>query len=312
MMPPDGTGAGRPPRTALLAMDDQDVPDDLRDRVQRAVRPVWAPDWTDRERWPGVEILVTAHADLSAATLTAIPELRTILATSTAVDYIDHEHCAAHGIAVHNTPDYTGSSVAEHAIALMLAVVRHIPGLDAAARGGADPSGLIGRELAGAVAGVVGLGGIGGRVARIVRGLGMDVVFVNRSRRTVEGAVQVDLPTLLRLADVVFLTVPLRPGAGPMLGVAELALMKRSAVLVNVSADGLVDRPALAAALAAGRIAGAGLDVIGSPVPYRDLRNTVLTPTRGWYTAQAVRRRTEVWVDTLCRLAAGRAVHPVA
>ncbi|HET6705058.1 NAD(P)-dependent oxidoreductase, partial [Amycolatopsis sp.] len=131
------------------------------------------------------------------------------------------------------------------------------------------------------------------------------------SRREVPGARQVELPELLATADVVFLTLPLAAGAGPVLGPAEFALLKPSSVVVNISADGLIDFAALADALTAGRIAGAGLDVMGDPARYADLPNTVLTGMRGWYTREAVRRRAETWVDTLCGLAEGRVVHRV-
>ncbi|GAA0532700.1 glyoxylate reductase [Saccharopolyspora subtropica] len=303
-----------PRRAALMAMSREEVPPDLRDRVERAVRPIWDPRWTARHGTrPDVEILVTAHTDtdLTPEHLAALPGLRTILTTSTAVDYIDSTYCRQRGVSLHNTPDYTGSSVAEHAIALMLAVLRHIPRLDTAARSGADTTSLVARELSGMVAGVVGLGGIGTRIGNLVRGLGMSLVYVNRSRREHPGARQVDLPDLLAAADVVFLSLPLAAGAGPLLGPAEFAVMKPSAVVVNISADGLIDRTALAAALTEGRIAGAGLDVIGDPARYADLPNTVLTPRHAWYTREAVRRRAQTWVDTLQGLVEGREVHRV-
>ncbi|WP_324194706.1 2-hydroxyacid dehydrogenase [Nocardia terpenica] len=299
-----------PRSTALLNMVRDDVPDDLRARIERAVRPVWVRDWADRPR-PEVEILVTPHDRLTPDRLAALPGLRVVLATSTAVDYVDRDYCAAHGVRVHNTPDYTGSSVAEHAMALMLAVVRHIPRLDDAARTDADSAGLVARELTGAVAGVVGLGGIGRRIATLAQGFGMDVQFANRSPRTLVGARQVELATLLQTSDVVFLSLPLPSGGGAVLGVSEFALLKPSAVVVNVSADELIDRYALERALTSGRIAGAGLDVIGDPAPYRDLPNTVLTPRRAWYTREAVRRRAATWVDTLCAIAGGRPVNRV-
>ncbi|HET6705934.1 NAD(P)-dependent oxidoreductase, partial [Amycolatopsis sp.] len=161
-------------RTALLAMSRDEVPDDLRDRVERVTRPIWDPCWAGRlGTRSDVEILVTAHpeTDLTAAQLDSLPGLREILTTSTAVDYIDRAWCERRGVRLHNTPDYTGSSVAEHAIALMLGVVRHLPRLDAAARSGAATGGLVARELSGQVAGVVGFGGIGTRVGAIARGL---------------------------------------------------------------------------------------------------------------------------------------------
>lgn len=301
-------------KTVLLAMSRDELPEDLRARVERVTRPIWDPHWTGGPGpRPEVETLVTAHTDpdLTAAQLGVLPALRDIVTTSTAVDYIDRDYCVRRGVRLHNTPDYTGSSVAEHAIALMLGVVRHLPRLDAAARSGAATGGLVARELSGLVAGVVGAGGIGSRVAALARGLGMRVLHVNRSRRDVPGSRQVELPELLATADVVFLTLPLAAGAGPLLGPAEFSLMKPASVVVNISADGLIDFAALASALTTGRIAGAGLDVMGDPARYADLPNTVLTGMHGWYTREAVQRRSRTWVDTLCALAEGRVVHQV-
>src|SRR5580658_3021562 len=296
-----------PIRAALLAMAREDLPDDLAIRVERAVSAIWEPAWAGRSGgWPDVEVLVTAHDRLDATRLAQIPGLQVILTTSTATNFVDTRYCSDHGIVVRNTPGYSGSSVAEHAVALMLAVVRHVPRLDAAARSGADTADLVGRELAGTVAGVVGLGNVGARIARIALGFGMDVIYANRSPRVLDGTRQVDLEVLLRAADAVFLSLPLPADGRPLLGAAEFALMKDSAVIVNVSADELIDPSALAQALSSGRLAGAGLDVIGSPAAYAGLPRTVLTPTHAWFTSEAIRRRADTWVSTLCLLADGQ------
>jgi glycerate dehydrogenase/D-3-phosphoglycerate dehydrogenase len=236
-----------------------------------------------------------------------------IITTGTAYDYVDINYCTDHGITVCNTPDYTGSSVVEHAVALMLGVTRHLCALNKAARSGdTDTSQLIAYELEGKTAGIVGLGGIGRRLAKILLAFGMDVCFSNRSIREFDGARQVSLNTLLRAADVVFLCLPVTEQTYHLLGPSQFAEIKPSAVIVNISADELIDPDALRDALASGRLAGAGLDVIGSPGPYVGMANTLITPTHGWYTREAVHRRAETWVNALISATRGTPINRVA
>ncbi|WP_433894106.1 2-hydroxyacid dehydrogenase [Streptomyces sp. CA-111067] len=294
------------PRTLLL-IDPDEVPDDLRPRLESLVRPVWRADGEITA--DGTEILVTANRDLSGTVLEKLPDLRLIVTTGTAYDYVDTDYCRANGVAVCNTPGYTGSSVAEHAMALFLAANRRIAELDQELRRGSAPGGHLAVELEGRTAGVVGVGDIGRRVCAIARGFGMQVRFCSRSRKDVAGAVQVELDELLAAADVVFLCLPLTGQTHHLLNSATLALMKPTAYVVNISSDELIDPRALADALRSGTIAGAGLDVIGAADPYLGLPNTVLTPSRGWYTAESVHRRAATWIDTIGSALVGRPVH---
>ncbi|PWJ09286.1 D-3-phosphoglycerate dehydrogenase [Streptomyces sp. NWU49] len=296
--------------SALLLIDPEEVPEDLRPRLESLVRAVRHTDGLP-DRADGVEILVTANRDLSGPVLEKLPDLRLIVTTGTAYDYVDLAHCEANGIAVCNTPGYTGSSVAEHAIALYLAANRHIVALDRELRTGADTGGHLALELEGRTAGVIGAGDIGARILAIARGFGMRARFTNRSPRTVRGAEQVGLEELLRTSDVVFLCLPLTQESHHLLNRDTFALMKPHAFVVNISSDELIDPDALAEALRDGTVAGAGLDVIGSAAPYTGLPNTVLTPARGWYTAEGVHRRAATWIDTIASALAGRPAHRI-
>ncbi|MDT0442059.1 D-isomer specific 2-hydroxyacid dehydrogenase family protein [Streptomyces sp. DSM 41886] len=297
------------PGTLLLISQDE-VPGDLLSRLDSLVRPVWRPDGDDLTG-DGIEILVTANRDLGGTELAKLPDLRLVVTTGTAYDYVDTAYCEANGIAVCNTPGYTGSSVAEHAIALYLAANRHLTALDGALRTGAEAPGRTALELAGRTAGVVGAGDIGARICAMAQGLGMRARFANRSPRTVPGAVQVDLEELLATSDVVFLCLPLTAESHHLLNHRTFSLMRPSAFVVNISSDELIDPKALAAALENGSIAGAGLDVIGSAEPYLGLPNVVLTPARGWYTAEGVHRRAATWLGTIESALAGRPAHRV-
>lgn len=300
-----------PPRTALL-MDPDEVPADLRGELGALVTTVWQPSAAVTAIDRRAEILVTANADLNGGVLSVMAALKLIVTTGTAYDYVDLVHCRAHGIAVCNTPGYAGSSVAEHAVALYFAVNRRIPMLDAAVREGVpDTSAHVAQEAEGKTAGVVGLGDIGSRIARIALGYGMRVRFANSSERTLPGAEQVDMATLLRTADVVFLCIPLTGRSRHLLSTDEFKAMKNTAFVINISSDELIDPQALGGALRDGLIAGAGLDVIGSAEFYVGLPNIVLTPAHGWYTAEGVRRRALTWVAAVRGAVQGRLVNRV-
>lgn len=305
MTPPTGK-----PR-ALVLLDPAEVPAPLRARLGELVEPTW---WSGTlARYPQGDpslreftILVAAHQDLGAAALARLPRLRLVLATSTAVDYIDLEHCAARGVAVRDTPSYTGPSVAEHAFALLLARTRRICDRDAAARAPGDRAAAVplGVDLEGRTAGVVGLGDIGTRVARIALGFGMRVVFANRSPRRFEGGTQTDLQELLRRSDAVFLTLPLTAETHHLMDHERLRSMKPGAYLINVSAEALIDPAALRSALHGGWIAGAGLDVVGSADAYRGLPLLTMTAAGGTATAECHERRAAAWVSTLAEFLA--------
>lgn len=291
----------------LLLVAPERVPEPWRSRVGELVNPTW---WTDGlDRYPDenppledITVLVTTHQDVGAAALSRMPSLRLVIATSTATDYIDLDYCRRQGIAVHNTPGYTGPSVAEHAFALLLAAARHICEADAAAHGRtaeAPPS--VGFDLAGRTAGIVGLGDIGTRIARIALGFGMRVLYVNRGARHLDGATSVPLGRMLADADAVFLSVPLTPSTRHLMNQDQFHAMKPGAILINVSADELVHPDALRSALLAGHLAGAALDLAGPTTPYAGLPRLTMTHRRGTYTYECLERRAAIWVAALER-----------
>lgn len=196
------------------------------------------------------------------------PGLRVIARTGIGYDNIDVAAATRRGIAVCNAPDGPTVSTAEHAIALLLAVCKQLVPAAAALRSAAT-SGYYSRhdgiELDGKVLGLVGFGRIARRVARIAEGLGMSVVVVDPylDPATVPPNVRraATLEELLPIADAVSVHVPLTAESAGMFDAARFAAMKPGAVFVNTARGGLVDQDALLAALDAGRLAGAGLDV---------------------------------------------------
>jgi phosphoglycerate dehydrogenase-like enzyme len=235
-----------------------------------------------------VAVNIRAHAHFSDKVLAACPDLELISIWGVGTDNIDLAAAARRGVTVCNTPGANAYAVAEHAISLMLAVARKIPQIDREMRGGAWPREML-TQLCGKTLAVFGTGNIGARVAQLGRGLGMEVLTWSARKDT--AAAKDDV---LRRADVVSLHVRLTPESRGFIGEREFGLMKPAVILVNTGRGALVDRDALLAALDAGRIAGAGLDVFhDEPLQPDDalLRcgNAVLSPHNAGQTPE-VRR----------------------
>ncbi len=224
--------------------------------------------------------------DLSAATLERLAELGVELVAMrcAGTNNVDLEAAARLRLAVVRVPAYSPHAVAEHATAMLLAVVRRLPRAVARVRdGNFRLEGLVGFELAGRTAGLVGLGAIGAVHARILAGLGMEVLghdpYVDAPRAAELGVVMVDLETLLGSSDVICLHAPLTPETHHMVNADRLARMLPGAILVNTSRGGLVDTAALIEALKSGRLGGAALDVYEEEAGtfFEDRSTTVLT-----------------------------------
>ncbi len=239
---------------------------------------------------------IRSHAKFTERVLDACPNLELISIWGTGTDNVDLAVCARRGITVANTPGVNAHAVAEHTMALMLAVTRRIPTVDRAVRAGEWPRGFS-MQLEGNTLGIVGLGAIGARVARLASAFGMKILAStwgdDAGRAAAVGATHVPLETLLRESDVVSLHLRLSDDTRGILGRDRLALMKPTAVLVNTARGALVDHDALVAALQGGQIAGAGLDVFHvEPMPpgdpLRELPNVVLTPHSAGMTPQVI------------------------
>lgn len=215
-------------------------------------------------------LITTLEDPVTAEVLEACSGLTVLAQYAVGYDNIDLDAARRHGIVVTHTPGVLTDATADFAMALLLAVARRIPAADAFVRDGRfvrwETTTLLGTDLRGKRLGVVGLGRIGAAVARRALGFGMEVVYYNRSRAnpTVEreaGARYVDLDELVRTSDVVTLHCPYNAASHHLIDAAALDRMKDTALLVNTARGAVVDEAALAEALAAGTIAGAGLDV---------------------------------------------------
>ena len=228
----------------------------------------------------------------TASLLKRLPKLKMLGTTSARTLSLDMATATARGVVVCNTGSGPGSAAtAEIALALMLAAFRGLPTGDANIRAGRFQQGVpVGMAAEGKTLGVIGLGKIGARLARYGRALGMDVLAWSQNltaeKAAAEGATLVAKDELLARSDAVTLHLVLSERTRGLIGAAELARMKRGAVLVNTSRGPLVDEAALLAALREGRIT-AGLDVydiepLSPGHPLRTAPNTVLTPHLGY------------------------------
>ena len=243
------------------------------------------------------DALLINMAPADAAAIESLERCRVIARYGVGLDNIDVEAAGRRGIAVANVPGYCDREVAEHALGLLLACARAIPRRDGAVRAGAWNVTAAGRRVGGSKLGILGFGGTGRAFARAALGLGFSEILVWSPRispsRVEEslGAAAAALGTRVRpadfdevfaLSDWVSIHLPLKPETRGIVGKRELGLMKADATLINISRGAVVDEEALVAALAKGRLGGAGLDVFtAEPLPQgsalRSLPGVVLT-----------------------------------
>ena len=211
-----------------------------------------------------VDAIMTNWAKVTAEVIESAPRLRIVARLGIGLDNIDVACATRRKIVVTNVPDYCLIEVAEHALALMLALARKVAFYHWQTKSGKYDlaAGPTLARIEGQTLGVVGLGNIGRVLAAKAQGLGLKVVATSRSGRDVPAGVKlVSLDDLLATSDYVSLHVPVVPETRHLIGPRALARMKPSAYLINTARGGLIDNAALAQALAAGRLAGAGLDV---------------------------------------------------
>lgn len=261
----------------------------------------------------GLLCLLTDHIDVEL--LDRAPRLKVVSQMAVGYDNIDVAACKSRGIAVGNTPGVLTETTADLAFALILAAARRVGEAERFLRGGKwqtwSPMLLTGPDVHHATLGVIGLGRIGYEVARRAHGFQMRILYSNRSRNEAAerdfGAERVDLDTLLAHSDFISMHTPLSAETRHMIGAAEFAKMKRSAVFVNTARGPVVDQRALYEALRDHRIAAAGIDVFEvEPLPTDDplltLDNVVLVPHIG---SASIATRTKMAVLAAENLVAG-------
>jgi len=240
----------------------------------------------------GYDIALDDHSYMPTELVAQCPQLKHIVFLGTgAASYMNVAELKERGVTVHTIKGYGDTAVAEHTIALMFAAARDIARMDREMRGGQWLP-QEGMQLHGKTLGIVGLGGIGGEVARMARGLGMEVIAYNRTPRADAPCPLVDIDTLLARADVVSLNLVLNDDTRGFLDAKRIARMKPGALLVNTARGALVDEAALIDALKSGHIRHAGLDVFhNEPLkaghPLAQLPNVTLSAHAAFRTLEA-------------------------
>jgi len=268
------------------------------------------------ERSADADALLTIITEkVDAELFDAAPSVKAVANLAVGTDNIDLDEAARRGIAIGNTPGVLTDATADIAFALLLGIARRINEGERQVRNGEwvpwYPTHMIGGDTTGMTLGIVGWGRIGQAMARRGEGFGMNVIHSSRSSG-------VPLDELLEQADYVSLHTPLTPETRHLIGKPELQRMKQSAYLINTARGGVVDQVALREALAAGEIAGAGLDVTEpEPLPQDDpllsAPNLLVVPHVGSATTRTRSRMADMAVENLLAALAGKAMpHPAS
>lgn len=301
--------------------------------IAQVRRPNFPHDWIEHAASPqaevearlaGATIAIVNKVLINAGMVSRLSGLKMIAVAATGTNNIDLEACRRHGVAVSNIRGYAVHTVPEHVMALMLALSRNLVAYRESVQAGrwhASPQFCFFdhtiRDLHGATLVIVGSGALGEGVARLAAAFGMGVIKAERKGAAGCRAGYVPFADALAAADVVSLHCPLTAETKGLIGDAELAAMKPTALLINTARGGLVDEAALIRALRQGTIAGAGFDVLTAEPPPADhplvapellaLPNFLLTPHVAWASRPAMQTLADQLIDNLEAFVAG---HP--
>lgn len=267
------------------------------------------------ERLKGATICITNKVPLREATLKQLPGLKLIAVAATGTDVIDKAYTSGNGIVVSNIRNYAFNTLPEHVFALLFALRRNLVNYYNSVRQGrwgeANQFCYFDYpiyDIAGSTLGIIGYGALGKEIEKRATALGMKVLIND----VTDVPNKVDIPTILREADVITLNLPLTPETKNMIGAKEFASMKKSACIINTARGGIIDEQALADALRNGVIAGAGMDVLTVEPPKNGnilldptIPNLIITPHVAWASKEAMQVLADQLVDNIDAFVAG-------
>jgi phosphoglycerate dehydrogenase-like enzyme len=272
------------------------------------------------DRAKDADVIMIANMPLKGEVIRACKNLKFINVAFTGVDHVDLAAAKEMGVKVSNASGYSTQSVAELALGMMLSLLRNVPQVEERCRAGKTKDGLVGTELQGKTVGIVGAGAIGQNTGRLCKAFGCKVIAYNhRPKQAAEGTIDefVDLDTLTRESDIISLNCPLNDSTRGMFDAGRIAMMKKTAILINVARGPVVDSRALADALNEGRIAGAGIDVFETEPPL-DVNhpllhtpNTIVTPHVAFASKESMALRAQIVFDSLDSFIAGKQVNVI-
>jgi glycerate dehydrogenase len=268
------------------------------------------------ERLRDATIAIINKVPLREATLAKLPNLKMIAVAATGTDVIDKAYTKAHGVVISNIRNYAFNTVPEHVFALAFALRRNIVAYVEDVRAGrwqqSDQFCFFDhpiRDMRGSTLGIIGYGALGKAVGKVAEAFGMTVLPYDVFPQP--GLVELD--RLIRESDVITLHTPLTPETKNMIGAREFDMMKKDALLINTGRGGLVDEVALAEALTAGKIGGAGFDVLTVEPPKQGnilldfrLPNLIITPHVAWASREAMQILSDQLIDNIEAFAAGK------
>lgn len=286
-------------------------------QIHFMAEPITETRLAERLAQTGAQALVLRGSrPVTASVLRAAPALRIVAKNGAGVDSVDIEAARAQGVAVAVALAANAPAVAEHALALMLALVRQLPQLDRQVRDGGWPgSNWQGRDFRGATVGIVGYGAIGRATAQLAEAVGAKVLVLRPAGQADGFDCEPDLHRLLPQVDILSLHCPLTERTRGLIGEPELALLRPGSLLVNTARGPVVDEAALLAALQSGHLAGAGLDTFDTePLPQGHpltrLPQVLLTPHVAGVTRQAALRVATLTAANIVDHLAGRPLPP--
>lgn len=259
------------------------------------------------EQAKDAEAMILANMPMPADVIRSCPQLKFIDVAFTGVDHVGLDAARERNIAVSNASGYSNEAVAELVLGMVLSMARNLRQVEDRCRVGETKDGLVGWELKGKTVGIIGLGKIGSRTAQLFHAFGCQVLAQSRTRHddTPDYIQQVSQDELLHQSDIVVLHCPLNDSTRNLINEEKLAMMKPTALLVNVARGPVVDEAALAAALENGTIAGACLDVFDKEPPLDQetaiLRapHTLVTPHVAFATRESMSLRAEIVFENL-------------
>jgi D-3-phosphoglycerate dehydrogenase len=300
-----------------LVPEAQRILQDAGARIEFMADPITEASLVERlTAGPVDAVVLRGSKPFTAGVLAAAQGLRIIAKNGAGVDSVDLAEAARRGITVAVAPGANADAVAEHSIALMLALVRDLARLDRKLRaGGWEGTSWQGRDFRGSVVGIVGYGSIGRRTAQLAAALGARVVVFRPSGTAGDFEVETDLDALLARVDILSLHCPLTERTRGLIGAREIASMKPGALLINTARGPVVDESALVTALRSGHLGGAGLDTfeiepIGADNPLLELDNVILTPHVAGVTRNAALQVATTTARNVVDALAGRPLPP--
>lgn len=261
-----------------------------------SLRPCRRDEAAARDAVRDADVVLVRESPVNRAVIEAMERCRAVIRYGIGVDNIDQAAARERGIHVANVPDYGTEEVSSHAVALALGVARHLGLHDAEVRAGRWSTGVLQPMVRwrGRILGLVGFGRIARMTLEKLSGFGFSRVMVYDPMADLPAGVErADMDTLCAQADVISLHAPLNDQTRHLINAQRLALMKRTAIVVNTARGGLVDTDALYEALKARSILGAGLDVFEQEPPgahpLLQLDNVIVTNHMGWYSEESMR-----------------------